>query len=229
MSLTVGILEDHPLMREALSAALQVEDVEVAVRASQPAEFLSALEQRPVDVGLIDLSLGTSDASEGIALVARLAEHHPSMRNVVLTAHSAPEVVTAAMEAGASIFLSKAHASPDEVLAMVRAAARGERCVSTALLSDSGGVNAAQPVSSSRRELDRLTPREREVLACVGVGFDNLKIAALLGVSERTVKAHVSSLYRKLDLENRVELALRARRFGLPLPRGRESVGRADH
>jgi DNA-binding CsgD family transcriptional regulator len=78
-------------------------------------------------------------------------------------------------------------------------------------------VPTPAPSAELRNQLARLTPRQREVLAHVGEGHDNLKIAALLGVTEYTVKAHLSALYHKLEVENRVELALLGRRAGLRL------------
>jgi two-component system, NarL family, nitrate/nitrite response regulator NarL len=100
----------------------------------------------------------------------------------------------------------------EDLLIAIRATARGELCFPW---------GAAPPPPSSAAntavswKLQRLTPREREVLAHVAAGHDNLKIAALLNISERTVKSHVISVYRKLDAENRVQLALLAGQLGV--------------
>jgi DNA-binding NarL/FixJ family response regulator len=104
--------------------------------------------------------------------------------------------------------------SSDVVLA-VEAVARGER------LLEEAATFASPPRSSRSRTLPaKITPRELEVLARVAAGEDNLKIAMLLGITERTVKAHVGALYQKLGMENRVQLALLARDLGVVFSSG---------
>jgi two-component system, NarL family, nitrate/nitrite response regulator NarL len=103
------------------------------------------------------------------------------------------------------------------VVTAVKALARGERLLPAEL---NPFTQPPQLPSSRGPSLGILSDREREVLAYVAGGVDNLKIAAMLGISERTVKAHVSSLYRKLGSENRTQLALLARELGVRPPEG---------
>ena len=102
--------------------------------------------------------------------------------------------------------LSKQVSTPDAVAEALQAAASGQRRFPLEL---------AEPVAPRTAEPSALTAREREVLGCIASGHDNLKIAAMMAISERTVKSHVASIYRKLRLENRVQLAIRARELGI--------------
>lgn len=111
----------------------------------------------------------------------------------------------------------KSEVSTRAILEGVAAAARGERRVPLQALTN-GGLAASRPVQTAARQLVQLTPRERQVLSCIAAGHDNLKIGALLGIAERTVKAHVAALYRKLGAENRVQLALVARKAAVGTP-----------
>jgi DNA-binding NarL/FixJ family response regulator len=121
------------------------------------------------------------------------------------------------MEEGAAGYLHKLSANGDGVLAAVRAVATGSRFFPAAVAGD----HLLEPAPArSGGPLSRLTAREREVLTFVAGGADNLKIASFLQITERTVKAHVSSLYRKLGSENRTQLALLARQLGIRPPPG---------
>jgi DNA-binding NarL/FixJ family response regulator len=112
---------------------------------------------------------------------------------------------------GAAAFLDKLTARESSVVEALLAVSAGERLVPLSAMNLSSVMRAA-PEPESRRSL---SIREREVLRHLAAGADNLKIAALLGISERTVKAHVSSLYRKLGQENRTQMALYAQQLGL--------------
>lgn len=212
--ISVGVLEDHLVVRDALERALEEAGFSVRFGCTSAEDLMATLASKPVDVLLLDLCLGRHDATEGVELVRNLRESNPSMRVVVLTGVDGLDLASASMGAGAFGFVTKSSASTREVVEAVAAAARGERRVPVEAISQQGGLSASRPLSSSPA-LHHLTDRERQVLASLGEGHDNLKIAALLGITERTVKAHVSSLYRKLDVENRVQLALVARKASL--------------
>jgi DNA-binding NarL/FixJ family response regulator len=101
------------------------------------------------------------------------------------------------------------------VVEAVTRVARGERLVPPELFP---GPASRAPESAVNGVLGRLTPREREVLGFIASGADNLKIAACLSITERTVKAHITSIYRKLDVENRTQMAMLACKLGLERP-----------
>jgi len=211
----VGLLEDHQILREGLEALLVAADLELAVSTGDPEEFVARVAAAQLPVALIDLTLSTPHGVvDGLTVLTALRDRSPPTKVLVLSACSDPERLERCYRQGASGFLSKLNASEEVLRGAIAAVLRGERVFPLELLP------RLQRAPSARRpagELDSLTPREREVLAHVTVGHDNLKIAAQLNISERTVKAHVGSLYRKVEAENRVELALLGRRCGLSL------------
>jgi DNA-binding NarL/FixJ family response regulator len=133
---------------------------------------------------------------------------------LVVSALEEPDLVDRCLSAGAAGFLTKRTADHDAVLGAILAVARGERVLP---VDSYAQLLAHRPPAQEFRNPMGLTAREMEVLTLVAEGDDNLKISAMLGITERTVRAHVSALYRKVAVENRAQLALR----GLQLrPRG---------
>lgn len=201
MTVTVLVVDDHELVRRGLldllgtTADLQV--VGAAVDGEQAVELAG---QTTPDVVLMDLSLPGID---GVEATRRLGTVSPASRVVVLTSFSETERILAALEAGAVGYLLK-DAEPDELLRGVRAAARGEAPFSpraaTALLP---------------RPAHKLSPREREVLALVAEGLPNKTVARRLGISEKTVKTHLTSVFTTLGVTDRTSAALWAQRNGL--------------
>lgn len=201
MTVTVLVVDDHELVRRGLldllgtTADLQV--VGAAVDGEQAVELAG---HTTPDVVLMDLSLPGID---GVEATRRLGTVSPASRVVVLTSFSETERILAALEAGAVGYLLK-DAEPDELLRGVRAAARGEAPFSpraaTALLP---------------RPAHKLSPREREVLALVAEGLPNKTVARRLGISEKTVKTHLTSVFTTLGVTDRTSAALWAQRNGL--------------
>lgn len=211
----IGILEDQQVFRESLVAIFEGAGMDVVAKGSEVEGFLAQLEGQPPDVALVDLRLERMDGGEvgsGLRVVETLRERHPRTRALVLSAHRDPSVLTRCFRAGASGYLCKLNVSCADLLSAVESVARGERLVPPDFALAGAGAEAGSP------SLDRLTHREREVLGLVAGGADNLQISAKLGITERTVKAHVSNLYRKLGVQNRVEMAVLAFQAGLPLP-----------
>ena len=161
-------------------------------------------ERRP-DVVLMDLSMPGMD---GVEATRRISEASPGVQIVVLTSFVDRERVLAALDAGAIGYLLK-DAEPDELLRGVHAAARGEspldpRAARTML----GAQRATGP-------LEELTEREREVLSLVAEGLPNKQIGRRLGISEKTVKAHLTHAFRTIGVDDRIQAGLWARRQGL--------------
>ena len=213
----VGILEDQQVVRESLVALFESSGMQVVARGENVEGFLEQVKESPPDVALVDLRLERADSSEvgdGLKVVERLRELHPNTRALVLTSFREMPVVERCFQAGAAGYLCKLNVSCDELVSAVEQVARGEWLVPPEFVS---------PVPPSARHessspLARLTSREREVLSLVAGGADNLQISARLGITERTVKAHVSNLYRKLGVQNRVEMAMLACQMGLARP-----------
>lgn len=207
--LSVGILDDHPLIRDGLATLLSSSGLRVEITQSDPQAFVQEVARKTPSVAIVDLVLEVGD---GLSVVRELHQSYPELPVLVLSGVNDPGVVDKCLEAGASGFLEKTTADHRAVVGAVRAVAAGQRVLPVRSLSE--GFDR-RPEETEPEVLRALSMREREVLRRVALGDDNLKIAAVLGITERTVKAHVSSLYRKLGQENRTQLALLALRLGV--------------
>lgn len=214
----VGLLEDQCVFLESLVALFETVGMEVVARGSDVESLLAQVEQCAPDVMLVDVRLekpGSEEVGDGLRLIEVLRERHPQVRTLVLSGFRDAPLVERCFQVGASGYLCKLTVSCDEVVSSVRRLAQGERLLPAEFLS---GESRPIVVRNERAVLaGRLTAREREVLALVASGADNLQIAARLDITERTVKAHVSNLYRKLGVHNRVEMAMQALQLGIPL------------
>jgi DNA-binding NarL/FixJ family response regulator len=210
MTTTVLLVDDHQLVRAGLSALVDSADgMRVVGQAADGREAVSAaLELRP-DVVLMDLSMPVMD---GVEATRRLTDEAPEIRVVVLTSFSDKGRVADALGAGAIGYLLK-DCEPSELLSAIRSAARGhapiDPRVAHALLP-----RRADPASTIASEL---SPRETEVLRLVAEGLANKQIARRLGIAERTVKAHVGSVFRRIGVGDRTSAAMWARDH-LPAP-----------
>lgn len=214
----VGILEDQQIMLESLVSIFESSGIEVVARASTVEDFLLRTRQKPPDVAVVDLRLERMDSHEvadGYRAVELLHDFHPKVRPLVLSANRDPMKIERCFRAGAAGYLWKLNVSCATLLEAVERVARGERLVPPELFPNPAAVEDS---SSARGALQRLTAREREVLGYIASGADNLKIAVCLGITERTVKAHITSIYRKVDVENRTQMAMLACQLGVERP-----------
>jgi DNA-binding NarL/FixJ family response regulator len=210
----VLVVDDHEVVRLGLRKFLESEsDVEVVADAPGGEEALELLEElvaagSPPDVVLMDLKMEPMD---GIEVTRRIRSSHPEVEVVALTSFGEQERVSAALESGASGYLLK-DSDPHEVAAAVRAARRGQvqldPAVTRSLLT---GLGNREPEDLR----SKLTTRELEILRLVGEGKRNKLIGRELGISERTVRTHVSNVLRKASLTSRTEAAVLAVREGL--------------
>jgi DNA-binding NarL/FixJ family response regulator len=201
----VVLAEDHRLVRAGLARLLATAaDVDVVGEASDGAEAIELVASTQPDVVLMDLSMPNVDGIE--ATRAILAEHE-DVQVVVLTSLADRDRILAALDAGAIGYLLK-DAEPDELIGGIRAAARGESPLSP---------KAARTLLTARAERERaeLSKREQEVLRCVAQGMPNKLIARELGISEKTVKTHLTSVYRTIGVTDRTQAALWAGRHDL--------------
>ncbi|MHB8875003.1 MAG: response regulator transcription factor [Myxococcaceae bacterium] len=211
----VTILEDQSLMRESLKEVLEHGGLHVVGQYGDPGEFLAHVAVDVPRVAIIDLGLlgpGGRELTDGLSVVKEVRTRHPDVQTLVFSGHAEPETVAMCYREGAAGFLDKLSADGTALVNAVRVVARGERLFPVHLLEAPTLSVPPAPISPL---LQSLSAREREVLTYVAAGADNLKIATLLRISERTVKAHVSSLYRKLGAENRTRLALCALQLGV--------------
>ena len=212
----IAIADDHPVVREGLVAMLETEpDFEVAGTAATGAEAAALVARVDPDVMLLDLELPELD---GVGVLRRLAAEGARVRVIVFTVFDTDERIIAAVEAGAPGYLLKG-APRGELFAAVRTVAAGGSLL--APVASSAVLRRVRGEASTGGP--SLTPREREVLQALARGLGNKQIAARLGVSERTVKFHVSALFEKLGAGNRTEAVTIAARAGLVSIRERES------
>ena len=202
----VLVADDHAIVRVGLAQLLEAcDDVEVVGSVTDGLEAVAAAIGRHPDVVLMDLSMPGVD---GIEATRRILSVRPEIRIVMLTFHSSPDPILEAIDAGAVGYLLK-DAEPDEILRGVRAAARGESPLDP---------KAARALLTARTEGTRtaeLSSREREVLVLLGAGMANKQIARRLGISEKTVKSHLTNVYRHIGVSDRTQAAMWAQSHGL--------------
>jgi len=195
----VLIADDHAVVRQGLRTFLDLqEDVEVVGEAADGAAAVAAAEALAPDVVLMDLVMPGAD---GIEAIRRLPE---GVRAIVLSSFVDDDKLFPAVRAGAAGYLLK-DVQPQELVAAIRTVHGGGSLLHPAVAARLMEEIAADP----------LTPREREVLVLIGRGMANKVIARELGIAEKTVKAHVSSVLAKLGLADRTQAALFAVREGL--------------
>jgi DNA-binding NarL/FixJ family response regulator len=195
----VLVADDHPLLRAGIGELLAAaEGIEVVAAAADGAEALAlALSERP-DVVLMDLEMPGMD---GITATRRIRAELPQTQVVALTSFADRERILGALDAGAAGYLLK-DAEPDELLRGIRAAAAGESPLAPRAATQ---VIAAR---SSANPAPALSPREHEVLGLVAEGLPNKLIARRLGISEKTVKAHLTQVYAEIGVTDRTQAAL---------------------
>lgn len=205
----VMIVDDHPVVRRGLRAFLETQPgMEVVGEASDGREALRGLATGEPDLVLLDLHLPDASGSD---LIPQMRKWNPKLKVLVLTGFAARHEVIPAIRAGADGYLLK-DADPDELADAIRELADGRTVYAQeAAAALSAYVSGGDPSEA----LSTLTAREREVLAGLGQGWSNARLAEELFVSEKTVKTHVSAVLRKLGLNDRTQAALLAVKSGL--------------
>jgi two-component system, NarL family, response regulator YdfI len=219
MSVPIRILvaDDHLIIRQGLRLILETaDDFDLAGEASDGAEAVRLAAELAPDVILMDLRMPGMD---GITAIEHLHIQQPQIAVVILTTFNEDELMMRGLRAGAKGFLLK-DTDRETLFNSIRAAARGETLlkpeIMARLLSYSQPKEAQFNRSSSREEAEPfLTDREREVLSAVARGERSKEIAFHLGITERTVKAHLDSVYNKLGVDSRAAAVSVAMQRGL--------------
>jgi DNA-binding NarL/FixJ family response regulator len=214
--ITVLIVDDDPLVRAGLSMILGgTPDLVVVGEAADGSEVPAAVAAGRPDVVLMDIRMPRVD---GLAATATLRGRPDAPEVIVLTTYDADEYVLRALRAGAGGFLLK-DTPPADIVRAVRQVAAGDPILSPRVirqlithLTDDGATGRLK----ARGMLDRLSDREREVALAVGKGWSNAEISAQLFMSVATVKTHMTRLMLKLELNNRVQVALLVQDADLP-------------
>jgi DNA-binding NarL/FixJ family response regulator len=201
------LADDHAVVRDALRQLLdQVEDLDVVAAAGDGEEAASLAARHMPDVVLMDLEMPRLTGAEA---TRRIVAERPQTRVVILTSFSDRERILDALDAGAVGYLLK-DAEPDELVRGIRAAARGESPLAPR------AATAVLQARAARPSAPELTQREAEVLELLGDGLPNKLIARRLGISEKTVKAHVTRIFHALGVTDRTQAALWVQRRRAP-------------
>lgn len=219
-SVRVVVIDDHALFRQGVIAGLaeldrssEVDgavDIVIVGEADDVDSGIAAVRAHDPDVVLLDVHL---TSGSGAAIIEAAASTNPSVRFLALSVSDAPEDVFGVVRAGARGYVTK-RIDSNELAESIAAVARGHAVFSPRLAgfvldAFTSPANAEQPVESQTEgdaELDRLSPREREVMQFLARGYAYKEIATELHISARTVESHTSSVLRKLHLSNRHEL-----------------------
>lgn len=194
-ALTLMIVDDHPLMRRGVRQLLALDPrLEVIAEASNGTEALAEARHQEPDIILLDLNM---KGMSGLDTLKALRHEGISSRILVLTVSDARSDIFAMVDAGADGYLLK-DSEPEVLLAYILQASRGEKVFSE------GVTRYLANRQHSADPLRQLTERERDVLQEVARGLSNKEVAAILHISEETVKVHIRNLLRKLDVRSRV-------------------------
>lgn len=208
----VLLVDDHKIVRQGVRAYLQtLTDIDIVGEAASGAAAVAATEQNRPDVVLMDLEM--PGEIDGIAATREIRRLHPGVRVIVVTSHHQDEYIFPAIRAGAISYLLK-DVEPDELADAIRKAMGGE-----ALLHPRVAARVVEelqgPLHEGANPFAELSSRELEVLRFIAEGKSNAQIAEVLVLGESTVKTHISSILRKLDLSDRTQAAVYAWEQGI--------------
>ncbi len=218
--ITVLIVDDHPLFRDGLQKALELEDdMLILGQATDGEEAIEAARRLHPNVILLDVNLPSMN---GMQVARQIKQEIPSIAVVVLTAYHDSLQVLHALKVGASDYCAK-DVMPDRLVEIVRAAAKGYYIVDDMQmdarelklwLQQSAEAGSAAFMSDSSEQFFPLSHRETEILQFVTNGLSNKEIATRLGISQQTVKNHMTSILKKLNVQDRTQAAVTALRRG---------------
>lgn len=205
--ISILIVDDHGIVREGLQRLLEsFDDIAVVGTAQSGEESLEAVATLRPDVVLMDLEM--PDGIDGADATRRILSDQPSAKVLILTAFSDRPRILRAIDAGAMGYVLK-DGPAEDLVRSVRAAARGEFPI------DPKAARVLMEARESRSATDGMSARELEVLSLIGLGLPNKEIARRLDITERTVKGHLTSIFREIGVSDRTQAALWAQRNGV--------------
>jgi NarL family two-component system response regulator LiaR len=209
--LTVLIADDHPLVREALHRALDVEeDMKVVAEASDGEEAVKLASELKPDVVVMDIVMPKVNGIEATRKIKKIA---PDTAILILTAYDDDEYVLGLLDAGAAGYLLKSARGRDLVGA-IRAIKAGESVLHPNIIARLLKRATVTPVKENKAQ-GLLSEREAEVLRLVALGMSNKEVAEELFLSQRTIKAHLTNVFNKLNVASRSEAIVKGLQWGL--------------
>ena len=216
------IADDHPLFRDALQRAVLTAVPRARVHSADSVHALLGLIEQFPDAELLLLDLHMPGA-RGYSALAHIRGQHPGLPTIVVSGHEEAQVARRALAHGALAYIPKS-SSGEEIVAAVRAVLDGDTWLPSRLLGAAGELESGEAAAAA--QLAALTPQQFRVMTMIAEGLLNKQIAWELGVSEATVKAHMTAIMRKLGVNNRTQVALIASQLAIepdtmqPLPDG---------
>lgn len=218
--ITVVIIDDHQIFRQGIRAYLDlIDDIEVVGEGRNGEEALDCIHEKQPDVALLDINLPMMN---GMQVMRELSSERQPVHVIMLTAYDDPEQLLHAMRAGAAAYCPK-EIELDSLVEVIHLVMQGNYVVTDKVFDEEGlndwmeeGVEevAGQYYAELSETFSPLSPRESEILQYVTRGMSNKEIAQLLGISHQTVKNHMTSILRKLAVDDRTQAAVYALRRG---------------
>lgn len=208
----VLLVDDHTLLRQGLRKLLELEpSLEVVGEAGNGQEAIQKTQELNPDVVLLDINM---PGMNGVEVTALLKSSHPETKIIILTIHKDDEYVFEAVKAGASGYLLK-DVETQELVKAVEAVFRGESIVDPAIASRLLKEFSRISKGGSDTNHDSLTEREKEILKLLVQGLSNREVAEKLFISEKTVKNHISNIFRKMEVTDRTQAVVKALKLGM--------------
>ncbi len=207
----VMVVDDHALFRSGLVRILKAnEEIEIVGESSDGEEALTVSEEAKPDVILMDLNMKNMD---GLEATRRIKELQSEVKIIILTVMEEKKYFLSAIQAGADGYILK-NIEPEELYAFLKAVIRGETPVSGKIAKELffNHNHSGSEAGEQHTDANELTPREKMIVNLLGDGLTNKKIAEKLCISESTVKVHLRHIMEKLELKNRIEIAVYATR-----------------
>jgi len=196
------MVDDHPLVKEGIEAVVNLEsDLELNGYAANAEDAIELIREQMPHIALIDLRL--QNDQHGLDIIREARKMNSTTRYIILTSFATEEEIKKAMEEKVEGYILK-EALPEELLLAIRAVSRGRKFYDPAVVQ----YALEQPQAVQKSTLEKLTPREIDVLRLLGRGCNNRAIAEELVISEHTVKKHVGQILEKLHLQDRTQAAL---------------------
>ncbi|KIL51984.1 response regulator [Jeotgalibacillus soli] len=210
--INIMLVDDHAILRDGLKTIIsQEKDMIVIGEATNEEEFIEKLNQELPDVIVMDINMPNKN---GIELTRLVKDNHPTVKVLILTMYKHEEYFMSAIKEGADGYLLKDSPS-EQVIQAIQTVANGESVIHPAMTKKLLTYHQQEKNTENRA----LTEREKEVLICLVEGLANKEIAQKLFISDKTVKIHVSNIFKKLDVKSRSQVIIYAVQNNLvPLP-----------